>query len=365
MAEEQRYRPHLDSLRGLAIITVLYTHYWVPDTIIGPCGVRLFFVLSGFLITRNLLRLRYAGPQNTPASKRASRRLFTFFARRLLRLWPAYYLLLGSALLLNIGHIRDVAYWHLFFTSNILFSLRHAYLPWPTAPWWTVDVEEQFYILWPFFILLPPGGLIPWLPIAAIGTGVLYHAVMMLLGHDSFANWYLLPASLDALGAGALLAVVQWKYSRFPAWLPWAALASLIIMRLLEICGVYWLNYSLVTIPAAALVAAGDDGFRGIPGWFMSLKPIQELGRRSYGVYLYHMFVMGIIEHFCWRIPALSKTGPIMFITASAGSIAVASLSWSFIELPANRLKRYFPYTLSAQKPESTQGLAPEEAVLL
>lgn len=343
MAEEPGYKPQLDSLRGFAILSVLYTHFCDPNSVVGSGGVRLFFVLSGFLITRNLLRLRRDGQPTTGAPSR----LLTFFARRVLRLWPAYYLLLAAVLFLNVENIRSVAFWHLGFASNILFVVRNAYPPWPTSPWWTVDVEEQFYLLWPFVILFPPVSMLRWPPIAAIIIGISYHCIMAAIGNDALSAWFLLPASFDALGAGALLAVVHTYRRRYPAWLPWAGIIAFIPMMLCVLTNTaYWLADSLTILPAAAVIAAADQGFTGIAGRVMNFKPLHRLGHISYGIYLYHMFVLAAVFHIFRTVPLLYKTGPVLFVVASAASIAVASLSWRFIESPANALKRYFPYTL-------------------
>lgn len=86
------HRPQLDALRALALLPVLYSHYFDSTSRLGLHGVRLFFVISGLLITNVLLGLRSGEGRGGPASLRAA--LVPFLARRALRIWPAYFLLL-------------------------------------------------------------------------------------------------------------------------------------------------------------------------------------------------------------------------------------------------------------------------------
>ena len=90
----QGYRPQLDSLRAFAVAPVLAAHFWLPDLHLSSLGVRLFFVLSGFLLTGILLRERDAAEVNRVGRGAV---LFDFYARRILRIWPAYYFALIAA----------------------------------------------------------------------------------------------------------------------------------------------------------------------------------------------------------------------------------------------------------------------------
>src|SRR4028118_400724 len=110
------YRPQLDALRGIAIVGVLESHF-LSDGATGPLGVRLFFVLSGFLITNILLTIRLEGS----VSGGTMRLMRNFLIRRALRIWPAYYLLITLLLITNAQDFRSVAVWHALFASNILF----------------------------------------------------------------------------------------------------------------------------------------------------------------------------------------------------------------------------------------------------
>jgi peptidoglycan/LPS O-acetylase OafA/YrhL len=122
------YRPQLDALRTFAVFSVLISHYWLKESLLGHFGVRLFFVLSGFLITSILLQ-------------RGS--TWTFYVRRVSRLWPAFYLCLALALLFDMPGYRQSWKWHAAQLTNVYVSLHGTWeSAWPAAPLWSLNVEE-------------------------------------------------------------------------------------------------------------------------------------------------------------------------------------------------------------------------------
>lgn len=336
------YAPQLDSLRGLAIAAVLYNHLYENSSGLGHLGVSLFFVLSGFLITDILLAIKEGGQ-----SGRAKwTGIFNFYARRALRIWPLYFLLLSLAVAVDFQGIRAVAAWHALFASNILFAIRNEYVPWTTAPWWSLSVEEQFYLLWPFAIVLLNRRAIPWLIVGVIVSGAAFQAAIYAMGFIADRAHVLLPASTHALGAGALLAWVWRRDRRFPSWLPFlGAAAAVVALIVRQVPGNGWLSDAVAVISMAALVAAAFVGVGGPIGRLLDLAPLRFLGRISFGLYLVHSFVLWVLyEKAAAKFPALADTGPAVFLVGSAISIAVASTSWIVLEAPINRLKRYFPY---------------------
>jgi peptidoglycan/LPS O-acetylase OafA/YrhL len=158
-----------------------------------------------------------------------------------------------------------------------------------------------------------------------------------------------MPSSLDKLGAGALLALAEADIG-FPrlltkfGWVAlWAIVAEeiLLINRRLE--WVYLLRTELLIVTFAALVAAASSGISGPAGAILNCKPVRYVGRISYGIYLFHLFIYGLIEGALARVglPPLER-GPTTFVLLSAISIAVAAVSWHFFELPLNRFKERF-----------------------
>ncbi len=137
----QTYVPELDALRALAVVGVIYTHY-LPESVPlvgvpGFIGVRLFFVMSGFLITRILLAVPIATPGVVARA---------FYARRFLRIFPLYYA--ACALMcLSSKAIRVYVLWLFTYSQNIKFAVDGRYPV--VAHLWSLAVEEQFYVIWP------------------------------------------------------------------------------------------------------------------------------------------------------------------------------------------------------------------------
>lgn len=350
------YRPDLDALRALAILGVLYTHFWNEAAPTGTLGVILFFGLSGFLITDILLSVRNrteaSGAPRLPA-------LRNFFIRRALRLWPAYFLVLGLAVAFNFQNVRPVAGWHLFFLSNVLFSIRNDFVPWSMAAWWSLSLEEQFYLIWPALVCLPPRKWLGTLVTALMVLGAVWHFAMDRIGDAGLAAYFLPPAAFIPLGGGAALALLREKFGSIPRWVEWAGLAMLPLLGILLVTQwADWVLETLIALPLLALVAWGVREKRG-NGPFLKLirsRPVLWVGRVSYGIYLYHLFVKtGIAALGPW-LPAIAQPGPGMFVAGSLLTIALASLSWVLLEAPCNRLKRRFPY---AARPSSSHPSAP------
>ena len=130
----------------------------------GEWGVQLFFVLSGFLITGILLRCR--GDED--AGGKISR-MRQFYVRRFLRIFPLFYAVLFAAALLNIRPVRETLLWHVSYLSNLQMALAGGWSG-PVSHFWSLAVEEQFYLLWPCLILFLPRKYLLWAILIAIAT---------------------------------------------------------------------------------------------------------------------------------------------------------------------------------------------------
>ena len=203
-ARPLRYSPQLDGLRAVSVVAVAYSH-WLPAWQFGlplGAGVHLFFVLSGFLITRILLALR-----DLPRRGQAVGR---FYVRRALRLFPAFYLVLGLAWLADVPLVRETWAWHAAYLSNVRIASDARWMG-HVSHFWSLAVEEQFYLLWPWLIVWSPR---TWLgPILAMavlsGPASRYIAATVGLAEPF---WALVPAgSADSLGVGALVAWAGWR----------------------------------------------------------------------------------------------------------------------------------------------------------
>lgn len=295
---------------------------------LGSMGVRLFFVLSGFLITRILLAWR---DEPLAVAVRA------FYIRRSLRIFPVYYLVLFAAAAINIRIVRESLFWHAAYVSNIYFFLR---ADGTLTHLWSLAVEEQFYLVWPWLILCLSRATATWIILAMIPLAPL---ARLFIDHPMMS---VLPIScLDSLGLGALLAFQASRTGivRAGIWIGTPVLVGGLILRFVHPGGDYQevvtdLGVSLV---AVWLIGTAVTGFRGIAGAILQWRPLVYLGRISYGVYLYHGFmpyVLGrVMGERMLRLHWWSE-----FAILSIATVAIASVSWHGFEKPILSLKETY-----------------------
>ena len=175
------YMTQLDGLRCFAVFSVLVAHFCHDLPGIGRAGpwggllgVRLFFVLSGFLITQILLRER-------DAMRAAGVGVWTairpFYARRFLRIFPLYYGVLLVATALAVYPVRESLPWHLAYASNFYMAREGTWVP-TVAHFWTLAMEEQFYLLWPWVVLLVRPASLPRIAIALAALAPAFRTVV-------------------------------------------------------------------------------------------------------------------------------------------------------------------------------------------
>jgi peptidoglycan/LPS O-acetylase OafA/YrhL len=347
--------PQLDGLRAFAVLGVMWYH-WVPEYRFGlpwASGVSLFFVLSGFLITGILFDARFNNESRWWSLRQ-------FYARRILRIWPIFYLTIAIGVLTNYNNVREVWLWHATYLTNFLTSVMQ-YRSGPFQHFWSLSVEEQFYICWPLIMLFIPRSRIRSFIILTIISSPIFR-VFVVLKYPDIKYWHMLPFScLDMLGMGALLAYVTRFESgpngfadRLVKVLGWIGIPFSFLIG-----GYRVLNHGeLPLIPDALrsiaismcfgwLVYNSAKGFKGRFGGLLETKWLTFIGKISYGLYIYHMFTPAIVDYFFGRahIP-LQVTQPVVFRTVIYGlvTLAMAVFSWFVIERPINSLKRFFPY---------------------
>ena len=362
-AREREYMPQLDSLRAIAVFGVMLSHFAMIDYA-GRLGVRLFFVLSGFLITRILLDARLAIETR---GSRIGRELKVFFSRRLLRLYPPLILAIGFAAAFDVASLRSTWGWHLSYLSNIYFARRGEWEG-PLGPLWSLSVEEQFYLVWPLLILLVPYRRMIASIIAIVLSACVFRYAVIALHLPAFGAYVMPFQSFDALGLGALLGVmsVRPELSRISGeqMLQWSlysglgGIGAVVAIALASDHSAFDGTFRELFISLVFLwvIGAAATGFRGATGRLLTLAPIIYLGKISYGLYLYHDFVPGIIEGTWNRLGVASFNGiPLAasaWISGTAGSagvkitalialmlkialsIAIASASWILVERP-------------------------------
>lgn len=346
----------LDSFRFLAVLLVIISH-WAPDSFLnrlpnGYLGVTFFFVLSGFLISSNLFLATKAVGEKKTTNKES---LISFYIRRSLRIFPLYYLVLLLVWVLNENIFEGNIVWYLAYASNFLFFFKQQWQH-MLSHFWSLAVEEQFYIIWPFLLLLTPGKYLLFLLITTVALSMGYKLFMILFFPDVLYADLLPIAAFDAFGLGAILAYqhlfgFSFRLMRVQNLL-WAT-PILIFLLIFYIYGYdkgisFFFPYVSVLIIHKSLT-----GFKGVVGKFLSNKTIMYMGRISYGLYIYHNFIPWLIR--CFRgtetkyaintNPFLSQWQPSSFFLIFVQFfilIGIASLSWFCFERPLNGLKKYF-----------------------
>ena len=333
----------LDALRAIAVLMVMYYHY-VPQKFnfspLGDLGVTLFFVLSGYLITGILLS---AAEKIDNRPRTAVIR--SFVARRALRIFPIYYLLIGVSWFLSAGAFGASTKWHMFFLTN--FEVYHGQaFPAGGQHLWTLSVEEQFYLIWPWLVLYVPRHYLMRVLGGILAIAILVRFYMLPVPPaENYAFVLPLPA-FDALVVGAILALVssdKRKLQRFLSLCKYVAVPIFIATFALRIPGIGHIALSFVF---AMIIALAARGFDGLTGQILSSRPLISIGTISYGLYLYHLCVP-LTLHYAgvngW-LPEAFKDGWPFCITCLSVTLLIGYASWFIIERPINALKVFFPY---------------------
>src|SRR6266404_2097145 len=346
--DRAHYMPQLDGLRAFAVGAVLIHHFFQPARIGGVdlalLGVWLFFVLSGFLITGILLRSRDQVDYSGYPSGFVLRQ---FYIRRFLRIFPLYYSVLFMAATVDLGDVRDTIFWHLAYMSNYLFAARQHWGS-VTAHFWSLSVEEQFYILWPALILFAPRRLLLKIIITAIAIGPIFRAVAHFLDFNWIARLTISLASLDALGLGALLAYCSHHAGEKPILIKrlkqciyWLAVPGLIVLLCLHKLETYklvshvtqnswFIEPILWALMFVWVINRASLGFTGVGAKILEFNPLAYTGKISYGIYVYHPFVYALLPILFYKttvdfflLPRLLQFGLLVGTT-----VGIAALSW-------------------------------------
>lgn len=366
--QAEKYYPQLDSLRAIAVLLVMFSHFLAGGPW-GDYGVRLFFVLSGFLITSIILshkeRMSVTGASKLLVAK-------NFYIRRSLRLFPIYYLALTAYLLLALatgkdtGGILEDARYHYLYLTNILVFARGEWLG-PLSPYWSLAVEEQFYIAWFWIVLLVPAVHFPKIVFAVVISAPIFRLATYQFGNNHYAD-VLLPACMDTLAAGAMLAVMMHRrYTKDLAQIRrWLETNKRLLEIGIALSGLLLLISSfgldkenlirrLLTnsLSSIVFVYVVYRCYRGVDGKIgkVLLKPLLiTIGKFSYGVYVYHMLVLYILREqlSSWAVgmdwiaqhSALDKA--MNFLIPTALTLGIAYLSWRYIEKPFLRMKEKY-----------------------
>ncbi|MEP7295465.1 MAG: acyltransferase [Burkholderiales bacterium] len=367
--------PQLDGLRGLAILLVIVFHFslmhagfrgddpgiFLQVAQLGWMGVDLFFVLSGFLITGIL------------ASARAQKHYFkNFLGRRFLRIWPLYYLSLLLLLVIaplvmgkvpsELQGMQAKQTWFWLYATNWLFALEGGFSRTSGGYFWSLAVEEQFYVVWPFVVYALSDRSLLRVSLGLLGVSLVSRLVLTAFGVGTGVLYNMTFTHLDGLAVGACLSICLRSpvlTARVTRALPLAAavaLVGLLAARLADQHFFFWgrhmamYGYTLIAILFGAMLVRVARGVtnkglnRVLTTRFMTL-----CGKYSYALYLVHVPVASVLFPLAYRVlrhqqPLIGYDGTFLVgaVVAFATSWALAVASWFLIEKRILALKRYF-----------------------
>src|SRR6266576_260624 len=351
------YIPQLDGLRGTAVIMVLIGHAASFVEGLPYAGmveyvrftVDVFFVLSGFLITGILLD-----------SKGSAHYFRNFYARRSLRVWPLYYLVLFLVFVvapLFRPAMRPTAatIWpaFVFYVQNIVY---HDIYPFGLGATWSLAIEEQFYLTWPALVFLLKREALSIVSVCLIVVSTSVRIASYFHGAPpTFPHMFTL-ARLDSIAFGCLAAI--WLRSPTCTLARWRVrsyqflgfgLAGTVLARILMHRNSSIVSYTPLAIAFAGLLGISliSDPRSSLLGRSLSLDWLRHIGKISYGLYLWHLplFILWVhflgSQHFLRSYPVARHL--LSFVSLLLVVLVVASISWRIFEQPILRLKKIFP----------------------
>ena len=349
-----RHIPELDGLRGIAATMVFFHHACFTTvhgrgwplpiellrrvSVYGANGVELFFVLSGFLITSILLSDRAKPSYYAP-----------FYWKRVLRIVPVYVVML-LYVALSVPHTRLQMLCAVLFVANFTWFFH---LP-PLMPFWTLAIEEQFYLLWPTLVHRQRLAILARWAVSIGGGSVALRLTFAYFGHY---NYYFTFLHCDGLAWGALLACLRGE-TEAVRWHPKWVIAGAFVLA----CALFGVNYFLpvTSLPWVACNAAlamtgisllslsivGVLVFRSGRWWLgiFRSRTLIFFGLISYAFYMVHLYVIRAYD-LRWPTPVAPQVQAysVRFFVTFAGSVAIATVSRYLLELPVTRLRRLIP----------------------
>ncbi len=285
----------LDGWRAIAVVGVMW-HHWSPAAWRGPLpfeiGLFFFLTLTGFLITRILLRERAAGERGQEPWRVKAYRCFQ--KRRLARILAPCYAAMFFALVVGAPDIRSHAPAYFAHVSNF----HMAWLPaWPsgTAHYWTLAIQMQFYLVWPLVVFFAPRRALGWVFGACLVLAPLARLVINRWFPAIYHSEAISITALDYLGAGALLAMALERGMKAGdarlARVAWLACVGYVILYArnksgLSCGGLGYVQQTLLAVGFAGLISGTLAGFRGITERALNHPAVQYVGGLSYGLYL-------------------------------------------------------------------------------
>ncbi len=342
----------LTSIRGLAALIVILSHIdqfhylfkydsiGIYKTQLADDAVTVFFVLSGFLITFLLLNER---------EKFGRINIRSFYMRRILRIWPVYYIAFAISLaLIQLGivskpeNIKIAVLLYIFFGANVAYSL--GYVIRSIVPLWSVGVEEQFYAIWPLIV-----NNSKYLLRTLIGVIIIYFLLKILLWHvdrqgGEYAFVYL--TRINCMAFGGLFAYFHskniFKRLLYSNWLNTISFTFILFSSIFSISLIYSIEIELKAFFFGVLILNAGVNNKAI--FQPDNRVLDFLGTISYGLYSYHMIVIYIVSYLLkhFNLDFIQSYYVIVQFLILSLSVFIAFLSYNFIERPFLELKTKF-----------------------
>lgn len=347
----------LDGLRALAMLGICWDH-WTPSSwnfnLPYEIGLYFFLVLTGYFITGSLLRTRDKAESSADCGKWRWRSWKNFQWRRGLRIIVPYYVALVIAFICLAPKLLPDIHWYLLYLTNFHIALIGEW-PHGTSHFWSIAIQQQFYLIWPAVIWLTPRRFLP-------HAMILFAAMAPISRHFDYllsppfvwpgkVSW----ASFDFFGIGGLMALAI--HTGFPL--------SSRLWKILGVigCGFYFiaelsprfglslppndfgpLYSTILSFGLCGVVATASIGWRNIAGKFLETAFLQHVGLLSYGIYLYHNLapiILGKTIPFLWMGPYADSPAQIALRTICFGLLTwiMTLLSWKYLETPLNNLR--------------------------
>ncbi|WP_371423139.1 acyltransferase family protein [Tardiphaga sp.] len=363
--------PAFDGFRGIGVVVVVFTHcpqvldssaynaIWYVNQLsrVGYIALDIFFVISGFFITRLLLRER---------AKTGRISFKDFYMRRALRIFPVYYLTIFACyFIFRLGPAETLSL--LTYTFSFYHPLHGA--PNPLEHTWSLSVEEQFYFFWPMLILIVAPA---WLnvvtgrviPLLAVASGLLM--ALLFINHDSREAGDLVYMSLFtrmlSLSLGGWLAVREFENRPLRGWRCAALVGAAVVILVIDRRGrdlgiitsqpVYWtlalIAYSMVSVSFVATLVFDRGIIKRVMTAILSLSLFRGLGHLSYAMYVFHLpvlFYLGLND-----AAIHGAKVPILQVALAFGiTLGLSILSYYLLESPMAKLKQNFSGTRPAE----------------
>jgi peptidoglycan/LPS O-acetylase OafA/YrhL len=364
------YFEQLNGIRFIAVFLVLLDHWLIPInpfSFFGHLGVVIFFVLSGFLITRILFENADSCRSN---SSSPFVKIIRFIYRRSLRIFPIYFLLLLIGAIFSLSDFSNVWIWLVSYMPNFYIISHRSWM----GVWdhlWSLAVEEQYYLIFPYFIFFIPvvryPRLFSWMLILGLSSRLVFY---IFASHEMKESYWMISyvnplSAVDSFGLGGILAYLfHYKkvlFDRLISYFYLLPISFIVFIGVLvlstlapfahdNLWAIVFERFFAGTF-SFILIAQALGNSTWFVGKFLTNRIISYLGQISYGLYLYHNVVYNyyhvdgntIIGYLTKYMPILSSEMPIFifckFLVSLIIVISLASFSWFVIEKPVNSFK--------------------------